>query len=121
MKKNVILLLCIILIIIGICIYFIISNNETFDKSAEEYFNMSNKVQEDTVSNSNIFSSPKTAEGGAFGQVTRTLKEDTITNSGATIIITNRTNVKFDYMAWFSIEQKVSDEWKNRIYLYYAK
>ena len=58
-----------------------------------------------------MFSHTKTAEGGKFGQVTRTLKEDTITNSGVTVIITNRTNVKFDYIAWFSLEQKINNEW----------
>ena len=112
MKKSILLfLLCIVLIIIGVCVYFVINNNETFNISAEEYFNVNNEENEISADNLNMFSSPKPAEGGAFGQVTRTLKEGTITNSGATIILTNRTNVKFNYMPWLTIEKKVNNEW----------
>ena len=110
MKKIVFLLLCIVLIIISIFI-FLITSSDTYNQSAEEFFNINNKNDEITASNLNIILESKTAEGGIFGQITRSIKTETITSSCAVIIVTNRTNVKFGYTMWFSIEKKVNNEW----------
>ena len=112
MKKRIFLILFIILIVITI-LAFIITNSDTYSESAEEYFSRINKNNENTqqIADNSIFSEPKEAEDGNLGEVTRKIKEGTVTNSGVTLIITNRTNVKFSHSAWFSIEEKENDKW----------
>lgn len=114
MKNRIFLLLFIILLIITIFIFFITSS-DTYNENAEQFFNTFNTNNRDTqqiVNNdTNMFSEQKMAEGGNIGEVTRELQEGTVTNTSATIIIVNRTNVKFDCVVWYSIEKQINDEW----------
>lgn len=106
MKNKWILIFEIIIIVIIIsAIIFLISKN--IQKSDDNSYNIQNttktSLQED---NSNEENFEKIASN-----ITMTIKEGTLTNEGATVIITDKNEKKYDYGRWFIIEKKQNGNW----------
>lgn len=100
MKKNIIVVISLIILI---SLSFFIFR---------QLYNIKNKTGSDINISEKIHTDKETIEKGNFGEISRIFKEESITNTGCTILLINRTNIMFNYSHWFVIEKKVNNEWK---------
>lgn len=105
MKNKLILFFgAIIIVIIIIIIIFIISKN------TQESSN-SNVIQNITETNLQENNSNEENFGKIANNITMAIKEGTLTNEGATVIITDKNEKKYSYSSWFIIEKKQNGNW----------
>lgn len=106
MKNKLILIFgAIIIVLVVIILLFIISKN-----TQKSYIN-SNVTQNTTKTNLQENNSNEENLGKIANNITMTIKEGTLTNEGATVIITDKNEKKYDYGRWFIIEKKQNGEW----------
>lgn len=106
MKNKLILIFgAIIIVIIIIIIIFIISKNTQKSNSNN------NVIQNITRTNLQEDNSNVENYGKIANNITMTIKEGTLTNEGATVIITDKNEKKYDYGRWFIIEKKQNGNW----------
>ena len=94
MKKNIIVVISLIILI---SLSFFIFR---------QLYNIKNKKGSDINISEKIHTDKETIEKGNFGEISRIFKEESITNTGCTILLINRTNIMFNYSHWFVIEKK---------------
>ncbi len=109
MKKNIVILICIILII-ALLLFIIVQVNKR-DVDEKGVVSVQNNLNE-TKNNETTAEEQETILKGNFGEINRIFKEGSIKNTGATILLINRTNICMSYDYWFAIEKKVNNQWK---------
>ena len=106
MKNKLILIFgAIIIVLVVIILLFIISKN-----TQKSYIN-SNVTQNTTKTNLQENNSNEENLGKIANNITMTIKEGTLTNEGATVIITDKNEKKYNYGRWFIIEKKQNGNW----------
>lgn len=109
MKNNLIIFFLIVIIFIVIIFYSVFSVLDKKYNIVEQnlYFNgdSSNIVESNNYSEEDYVM--RTVDN-----VTMTIKEETLTNSSATIVILDKNKPSFIYGDWYRIDKKISDRWK---------
>ena len=112
MKKNAILFIILILLIL--LLFFMIAqiNKKNINENMQETLvNIENNINNSQDNETTPEEQEKILKGN-LGEINRIFKDGSITNTGATILLINRTNIKFPYNYWFVIEKKVNNSWK---------
>ena len=109
-KKTILVLLCIILTIV-LLLFLIIEKVNKKDENVSGIVNLQNNINNQKENDITTEEEQETILNGNFGEINRIFKDGSITNTSATILLINRTNIKFNYMLWFTIEKKENNEW----------
>ena len=110
-KKTILVLLCIILTIV-LLLFLIIEKVNKKDENVSGIVNLQNNINNQKENDITTEEEQETILKGNFGEINRIFKDGSITNTSATILLINRTNIEFSYDYWFVIEKKVNNSWK---------
>lgn len=98
MKKKLKLIYIILAIIVLLIILFFIIN---------QYFNITYSIYNSTIEENIILNT--------INNIKINIKDGTLTNTSATIIIENNSNRNYGYGKWFRIDKKENEKWKEVI------
>ena len=105
-KRYIIIFICIILITIAFLLLFMSGRENNLDIETMQNYTDDSEKQEITQEEQEEILK------GNLGEINRIFKDGSITNTSATILLINRTNLCYPYSHWFVIEKKVNNNWK---------
>ena len=107
MKKNekIIILILSIVIIVLLGITFVVIKNNGKKNNSTNTSNTKNYVESNNTETDDDSAEP------SLDNVTMTIKEGSLSSSGATVIITDKNKSPFAYYKWFRIEKKENGKW----------
>lgn len=125
MKKKIVILIVLIIVAVLIGITFVcVQNhnskknnvaNESTENVPKNYVQANNNISANNMNNE-IYSNNEGINDSverSINNVTMTIKDGSLSSTGATVIITDNNESPFTYGKWFKIDKKENGEWIN--------